>query len=141
MSVLPLTTNPLNTEKNNSDALSALSSTATATATTNNNNSSSIFSFIDFSNIFGLISKPFDFIYNKIINGKFLFTIVYLVFFIILYLSVNKKNTKNVFQLYCIGFWIFCLIFIVWLSNPFDNKNTAKVTDAPATNTINNNKI
>jgi hypothetical protein len=135
MSVVPLTQNPLNSDKN-SDALSALSSTAT----TNNNNSSSILPSINFSNIFGFISKPFDIVFN-FINGKFLFTFVYLVFFIILYLSVNKKNTKNVFQLYCIGFWIFCLIFIVWLSNPFDNKNTAKVTDAPATNIINNNKI
>jgi hypothetical protein len=94
----------------------------------------------NFANMFDKIQQLFQSLFSKI-DSRPKFTVLYLGFLFILYAIVNKKNTNNVFKLYCIGFWIFCIIFIAWLSNPFDNKNTAIVADATATNTIDNNKI
>lgn len=94
----------------------------------------------NFANMFDKIPQLFQSLFSKI-DSRPKFTVLYLGFLFILYAIVNKKNTNNVFKLYCIGFWIFCIIFIAWLSNPFDNKNTAKVADATATNPIDNNKI
>ncbi len=80
----------------------------------------------NFANIFDKISQLFQSLFSKI-DSRPKFTVLYLGFLFILYAIVNKKNTNNVFKLYCIGFWIFCIIFIAWLSNPFENKNVNNV--------------